>query len=82
MVRIIPNRLKSYTGGNGTNSPSLKGSRSSSPNPAANMSTGSGNGSAAAAKVNGLMLRVVVLRVSLPVEETSGGRWDQLERWR
>ena len=67
MVRItLPNRLKSYTGG--TNS--ANHSRSTSPNPSylsSNMkksSAGGGtDGSPEKAGSNGLMLKVVVLKV-------------------
>jgi hypothetical protein len=55
MVRIIPNRLKSYGG----NTPG--GSRSSSPAPA--MHRRDHSPGTPGHKANGLMLRIVVLRV-------------------
>jgi hypothetical protein len=60
MVRIsLPNRLKSYTGQNSTSN-----SRSSSPSPGMKKSfTGGSDGSPESAKGNGLVLKVVVLRV-------------------
>ncbi|KAG0652832.1 Phosphatidylserine decarboxylase alpha chain [Hyphodiscus hymeniophilus] len=59
MVRItLPNRLKSYTGGNSTNN-----SRSSSPNPGIKRSlTGGSDTMAESAKPSSLVLKVVVLR--------------------
>ncbi|KAK0103918.1 hypothetical protein ONS96_005025 [Cadophora gregata f. sp. sojae] len=70
MVRIsLPNRLKSYT--NSTNN-----SRSSSPNPGANSmrKTNSGSdGGPDGAKVNGLMLKVVVIKArNLAAKDRSG----------
>lgn len=58
MVRIIPNRLKSYTGASSTNS------RSTSPHGQTNMMKKRDH-SPQAVKPNGLMLRVVVLRVCI-----------------
>ncbi|KAG4427451.1 hypothetical protein IFR05_017066 [Cadophora sp. M221] len=69
MVRIsLPNRLKSYT--NSTNN-----SRSSSPNPGSSMKkTNSGtDGSLEASKVNGLMLKVVVIKArNLAAKDKNG----------
>jgi hypothetical protein len=61
MVRnILPNRLKSYT------ATSTSNSRSTSPSPGNMKKTASGglDPSGEAAKANGLMLKVVVMRVS------------------
>lgn len=71
MVHIsLPNRLKSYTGGHN----SAANSRSSSPSPGMR-NKGNGMGAAAmdgtadtAAKANGLMLKIVVLKVRLLLE--------------
>ena len=63
MVRItLPNRLKSYTGG-GTNSATH--SRSTSPNPSGIMKKSSAGADGSPEKGNGLMLKVVVLKVGL-----------------
>lgn len=64
MVRIsLPNRLKSYTSQTSTNN-----SRSSSPSPGLKKSfTGGSDTMAESAKVTGLVLKVVVLKVSYHV---------------
>ncbi|KFY34187.1 hypothetical protein V494_06984 [Pseudogymnoascus sp. VKM F-4513 (FW-928)] len=69
MVRIIPSRLKSYTGGGGSGTPNSNNSSSTS-NGSAPASSQKSNmhkreaspAGGPAAKANGLMLRVVVLR--------------------
>lgn len=72
MVRIIPSRLKSYTGGggSGTSTPNTNSNNSSVANsscaPAASQKSnmhGKRDASPAGGPANGLMLRIVVLRV-------------------
>ena len=63
MVRItLPNRLKSFNGG-GTSS--ANHSRSTSPNLNGSMKKSSSTADASPEKGNGLMLKVVVLKVGL-----------------
>ena len=63
MVRItLPNRLKSYTGG-GTNS--TNHSRSTSPNHSSSMKKNSAVADGSPEKANGLMLKIVVIKVGL-----------------
>jgi hypothetical protein len=80
MVRImLPNRLKSYTGG-GTHS--ANHSRSTSPNPNGSMkkSSSGADGSPDKALSNGLMLKVVVLKVGAPLAESAiGDRRELIE---
>ena len=79
MVRItLPNRLKSYTGTGGTNS--ANHSRSSSPSPGMKKSNASSATGAAGAggtspeghglNGNGLMLKVLVLKVCFSLRST------------
>lgn len=70
MVRIaLPSRLKSYT--TGTNSASH--SRSTSPAPGGmKKSTGGSDSSPESAKANGLMLKVMVMKVRLSADNTLG----------
>lgn len=71
MVRIIPSRLKSYTGGGGSGTPNSNNSSSAANGSAPALSQKSSMhnkreaspGGVAAARANGLMLRIVVLRV-------------------
>jgi len=71
MVRIIPSRLKSYTGGNSNGHSNSNSNASSSGNtiPKSNMQKREVSPGSAATKVNGLMLRIVVLRVRLQSSE-------------
>jgi phosphatidylserine decarboxylase len=71
MVRItLPNRLKSFNGGGTT---SATHSRSTSPNPNGGMKKNSGAADASPEKANGLMLKVVVLKVGLPWQNRRKG---------
>ena len=90
MVRItLPNRLKSYTGTGGTNS--ANHSRSSSPSPgmkkssassAAGATSGAGGTSPEGhGNHNGLMLKVVVLKVCCSKPRRVCGGGQLMERW-
>ena len=63
MVRIIPSRLKSYTGGT---SRSSANNESGTVAPKSTMQKREASPGSPAAKANGLMLRVVVMRVCPP----------------
>ncbi|KFZ08492.1 hypothetical protein V502_09322 [Pseudogymnoascus sp. VKM F-4520 (FW-2644)] len=81
MVRIIPSRLKSYTGGGGSSGTLNSNNSSSAANGCAPASSQKSNmpkreaspGGGVAARANGLMLRIVVLRgKNLAAKDKSG----------